>query len=241
METELPPQDSVERFRNNSLTKSFLTFALHQFIATYGISFTAPIVFSLAFKVSYLFGHASLQRDFHVMVTRTPYFPVQIIFALIIGALLGLSVRHRSMLWVWVLPLAALCYAFFTAPHSVMETKSISLLLQLRLSHFFGGGCRPSDRCLDQLLVTLPFYSSLSYSVGALLARRATRFGHASRQLHLMLASAGSIILIAIFVDLIVSIRETGWQTTYLFVLAVPVGMGAYLLYVSSTIRREII
>ena len=38
-----PAQDSFERLRTKSLTKSVLTFGMHQFIGMYGIPFTAPL------------------------------------------------------------------------------------------------------------------------------------------------------------------------------------------------------
>src|SRR5258706_6152278 len=55
VKTERPTQDSIEQFRTKSLTKSALTFGLHQFIGMYGLSYTAPRVFRLAFKVLFLF------------------------------------------------------------------------------------------------------------------------------------------------------------------------------------------
>ncbi len=69
--------------------KSALTFFLHQFIGMYGIPYTAPLVFALAFKFLLLFGRSYSQRTFYSIVGEKPYFPVQIIFALILGWLLG--------------------------------------------------------------------------------------------------------------------------------------------------------
>lgn len=240
--TEPPTQDSNGRFRTKSLTKSALTFGLHQFIGMYGIPYTAPVVFSLAFKFLFLFGHNYPRKTFYSIVTL-PYFPVQIIFALILGWLLGRALRHRSIVWVWVLPLAILCYSLVTArvliPTSVLAHPGV---LQSRFSHYFGWGCQPADHCLDQLLITMPFYSSLAYSMGAFLARRLAQSGHASsRKLFFAVMFAGSIIVLSIAIDLIVSLRHTGWQSTYWLILATPVGLGTYVLYVASTIRRQLI
>jgi hypothetical protein len=69
--------------------KSTLTFALHQFIGMFGIPQTAPLVFSLAFKIPFLLGHNYSPRNFYSLVSENPYFPVQIIFALLLGWLLG--------------------------------------------------------------------------------------------------------------------------------------------------------
>jgi hypothetical protein len=240
--TERPTQDSNERFRTKSLTKSALTFGLHQFIGMYGIPYTAPLVFSLAFKFLFLFGH-NYGKTFFSIVSELPYFPVQIIFALILGWLLGRALRHRSIVWVWVLPMAILCYSLVTArvliPTSVFARPGV---FHSRFSHYFGWGCQPAAHCLDQLLITMPFYSSLAYSVGAILARRLARSGHAtSWKLFLAVMSAGSIIILSIAIDLITSLRQTGWHSTYWLVLATPVGLGTYVLYVASTIRRQLI
>jgi len=42
----------------------------HQLIATYGISFTAPIVFALGFKVLFVLGQNYSRRDFYSVVFR---------------------------------------------------------------------------------------------------------------------------------------------------------------------------
>jgi hypothetical protein len=71
------------------------------------------------------------------------------------------------MLWVWVIPAAFLGYSIIALP-----TTAAALASDSRLSHFFGLGCRFEDRCFDQLGATLPFYVSVAYSHGALIARR---------------------------------------------------------------------
>lgn len=169
-------------FRTRSLTKSAFAFALHQFIGMYGISFTAPAVFSLGFKVLDLFGRHYTTRDFHYVLTETPYFPVQIGFALVLGWLLGRSLGHRSMLWVWILPLVILCFAIVITPVEQTSVLAKQFSGQTRLSHFFGWGCRPAARCLNQLVITLPFYSSLAYSMGAVLGRKTRPPGYIAGQ-----------------------------------------------------------
>jgi hypothetical protein len=77
------------------------------------------------------------------------------------------------MLWIWVFPLAILAYGFAAGP--VLNPFHIVLprleSVQARLSFYFGWGCQPQAHCLDQLLITMPFYASVAYSLGALLAR----------------------------------------------------------------------
>jgi hypothetical protein len=240
--TEGPTLDFIGRFRTKSLTK-LLTFGLHQFIGMYGIPFTAPLVFSLGFKFLLVFGHSYPRKTFYSMVSEKPYFPVQIIFALLLGWLLGSALRHRSMVWVWVLPFAILCYSLITATVLIPEWTSVLArpgVGQSWFSHYFGRGCQPAAHCLDQLLITMPFYSSLAYSIGALLARRIAQGHTASRKLFFAVVSAGVVIILSIAIDLRMSLRQTGWQSTYWLVLATPVGLGTYLLYVASTIRRQL-
>lgn len=243
MQPERSAQDSVERFRTKSFTKSALTFALHQFIGMYGIPYTAPVVFSLAFKFLSLFGRSYPQRTLYSIVSEMPYFPVQICFALILGWLLGRVLRHRSMVWVWVLPLATL--GFSLVKGTVLTSEWTSVLArpgfsQSRLSHYFGWGCRPADRCLDQLLITMPFYSSLAYSVGAVLARKTLGYAYAQNRNHFRAVTlAGLIVLAAFVIDLAISIQQSGWHSLYLLLALTPTGLGALLLYAGSTIRRE--
>lgn len=237
-------QDTNDGSNSIWSTKSALTLVSHQLIATYGISFTAPIVFALGFKVLFVLGQNYSRRDFYSVVSERPYFPVQIVFALVLGWLLGRSLRHRSMLWVWIFPCVILCYKMLATPIPVTERTSVlatSFLGQSLLSHFFGWGCRPKNHCLDQLLITLPFYTSLAYSTGAFLARMQARHGKpASRNFSWVVLSAGSLIILAVLIDLIVSLQQTGWNRTYWLILATPVGLGVYVLYVASTIRRQL-
>lgn len=238
-------QDSNDRFHPNWSVKSALTFLLHQFIATYGVSFTAPLVFALGFKILFVFGQNYSKRDFYSIVAESPYFPVQIIFALILGWLLGRSLQQKSMLWVWVFPCVILCYKMIATPLPITERASIlatSFPGQSLVSHFFGSGCRPQNHCFDQVLITLPFYGSLAYSTGAFLAYIQARHGQpARRKLFWAVASAGSLIILAILIDLIVSLQQTGWNRIYWLILATPVGLGVYVLYVASTIRRQFV
>lgn len=236
-----PTPDSVERLRTKSPIKSVLTFSLHEFIGMYGISFTAPLLLSLAFKLMFLFGHGYPQKTFYSIVSELPYFPVQIIVAFILGWLLGRVLLHRSMVWVWVLPLAILCY--FVATASVLNPTSVFASPgagQSRFSHYFGWGCRPANRCLDQLLITMPFYSSLAYSLGAALARNTFGFASCQSKVHFRAVTvAGLIVLGAIVVDLAVSTKASGWQTGYLLFAVTPTAIGALLLYAGSTLHRQ--
>ncbi len=233
-----PTQGSFERFRTKSLTKSVLNFGLHQFIGMYGVPFTAPIVFSLGFKLLFLFGHNYPRKTFYSIVSESPYFPIQIVFAVILGWLLGRVLRDRSMVWIWVLPLAVLCYS--VATRLLNPTSVLTGVGQSWFSHYFGWGCRPADHCLNQLVITMPFYSSLAYSLGAALARKTLGFASSQSRAHFRaLWVVGLIVLGAVVIDLAISTKGSGWQTGYLLVAVTPTGLGALLLYAGSTLHRQ--
>jgi uncharacterized protein (DUF2062 family) len=134
------------------------------------------------------FGIKTYLPQVHWVLYGTPFFPTQIALALFVGWILGGSLPHRAMLWVWVLPLAALCLAFIGIPllpapsplsilfppiNDLTITQTVSLGFASRLSHFFGrgGGIQP----YDQVVATLPLYSAMGYSLGAWLATNALR------------------------------------------------------------------
>jgi len=156
--------------------KSLLVFVFHQFVGTWGIAFLAAFgLFSLFDVLPNFANWRPSLRFVHWLLTENPFYPVQIATGLYFGWLLGRRFHHRSMRWIWILPLAILIYAF-AATHTVSPWASVLMrpdTVQSRLSYYFGWGCQPRARCLDQLLITMPFYASVAYSFGALLARNA--------------------------------------------------------------------
>ena len=159
--------------------KIVLTFAAHQVVGTWGVAFFAAfgLMSLLDFGLDFLGWKGSI-RFAHWLLTENPFYPVQIVTGFYLGWLLSRRFHHRAMLWIWVLPLAVLCYAFLAVPILIPEWTSILArpdTFQSRLSHYFGWGCQPRAHCLDQLTITLPFYASAAYSVGASLARYALK------------------------------------------------------------------
>jgi len=157
--------------------KSLLVFALHQVIGTWGIAVFAAIGLSETFDLlATISPWKPSVRFVHWILTENPFYPAQIIAGLYFGWLLGRRLQDRCMIWIWILPLAILAYAFATTP---LVSPYASVLLrpdsvQARFSFYFGWGCKPRERCIDQLLITMPFYASVAYSLGALLARNAS-------------------------------------------------------------------
>jgi hypothetical protein len=149
-----------------STISSVLVFATHQVVATIGILVLVNLATTaVADSLQYLLPRFSIRYAYWIL-TETPFYPLQIAAGLLNGYLVGRRWRHREMLWVWILPTLLLCLAFA----ALRDIRALPLAA--RISHFFGWGCRPAVGCLDQLEFTLPFYSALCYSSGALLARR---------------------------------------------------------------------
>lgn len=154
--------------------RAVATFCIHEVIAALGVPAAAPWVLVLTSCLTRLFGRPLHTSKFHAILTGTPYYPMQIGMALLLGFALSRLLAHRSMTSVWILPAAALCAAmlsFLRFGQNVVwaspMTSSISIW-----SHYFGWGCQPKLRCIDQLIYTVPFYSSVAYSLGAFAARR---------------------------------------------------------------------
>jgi hypothetical protein len=158
-----------------SRTKIVLSFAVHQFISTWGVGVTIGWLVAFGGDFLRLFGKGFPMRDSYWILTETGYFPLQIAFAMFLGWLLGRDLRRRSMLWVWVIPFAILCYAVVAIPTIAPWLTPSAMqagIGQSRLWHYFASGCRAERRCLDQIIFTMPFYASVAYSIGALLAPR---------------------------------------------------------------------
>jgi hypothetical protein len=167
-------QSTPEGQRREAPAKVVMRSLFHQFIPILGVPVVAPYAVILCGDLVRIFGVTFYMKDLNWIITGTPYFPAQILLALFLGWLIGCFVRHRSMLWVWVLPLGILIYfvAAFPSIGQIGAPKYAALSSSKRLSHFFGWGCRPKNSCIDQLVTTMPFYSAVAYSLGAWIARK---------------------------------------------------------------------
>ncbi len=153
--------------------RSALRFVMHQAIATQGVIWLTVLgAFLLRQSITDLhepWRDSAFMRGMPLLLTNTPYFPIQIV----VGAYLGWKGfhrwRHRSMFWVWILPGAVLAYAVTAIPS--FSPWSYSPGDTGWLSHYFGWGCQADYRCYDQMTFTQPFYTSVGYSLGALCAR----------------------------------------------------------------------
>jgi hypothetical protein len=154
--------------------RDFFTFIFHQLFGAWGIAFLAAFgLFSLFDLLPDVGGLKPSVHFLHWLLTENPFYPVQILTDFYFGWFLARRFPHKSMRWVWILPLLILAYSFLAGP--VVSPWASELIrpesLRGRLGFYFGWDCQPRDRCIDQLLLTMPFYASVAYSVGALLAR----------------------------------------------------------------------
>jgi hypothetical protein len=152
----------------------------------------APWVLLLLGEIGLHLGVKTYISQTQWLLYATPYFPAHVAIALLLGWVLGGTLRARSMLWVWVLPLLTLFSVITSFPRSlaqppvsllqlivlypfqhVMPLVNPSTEFAFRLRYYFGWGRRFQP--VDQVLATVPFYSAAAYSLGALLARRVAR------------------------------------------------------------------
>lgn len=228
------------RYRE-SKARFWLTFVLHQFIGVLGIIMSAGIVTGLAFDLLLLFHKSYTRTYFYWILTGRPYFPIQIGLSLLLGWVFSRHLWHRSMVWVWVLPFANLLYAFIAIP--TLTPNSLPAEFQAgvgesRLSHYFGWGCGQWNRCIDQVALTLPFYVSVGYSVAALLARKLLRTSYSVNKTECgAYFVVGIWFFVAAWCDLYFSARS-GWHWMFLPMMAVPAGIGAYLMLLPFAPRQ---
>ena len=178
-------------------------FCTHQSLAALGPMLAVPWVLLLLGEIGLHLGVKTYISQTQWLLYGTPYFPAHVAIALFLGWVLGGTLRARSMLWVWVLPLLTLFSAIASFPRSLAR-PSVSLLqfivlypfehvmplmnpntdFAFRLRYYFGWG--HGFQPVDQVLATVPFYSAAAYSLGALLARKVARLpGFFERMRHL--------------------------------------------------------
>jgi hypothetical protein len=143
--------------------RMIVVFILHQLISPYLLLVISGFLTFSAMSLVPTLEPSIAVRTAHWILTETPYFPVQILIALITGFVVG----KRSILafarWMWVIPSLGLMGAFIFVPIAAGQS---------RIDHFFGWGGLPQHRQYDELAVTLPFYVALAYSLAASLGTR---------------------------------------------------------------------
>ena len=73
-------------------------------------------------------GDSAIMRGMHLILTNTPFFPIQVVAGAYLGWKFHCRWGHRSMLWVWILPGLLLTYAVFAIPVQLLGIPIISRL-----------------------------------------------------------------------------------------------------------------
>jgi hypothetical protein len=217
----------------------WLNFVLHQFIGVWGITMSAGVVTGLALDLLMLSGKHFTRGYLSWLLSGRPYFPIQIALAIFLGWVFGRHLWHKSMVWVWVMPFAILCYAFVAIPTitPTLPPQYQAGIGESRLSHYFGWGCGPWNYCRDQAAITLPFYIASAYSLGALFAESTSEWIGSNVVVERVLISLfGAWFFVAPLCDVYISSRG-GWNWLFLPLGAVPAGIGALLMLLAIGMR----
>jgi hypothetical protein len=198
-------------YAGTSRMRAVLVFGMHQIIALLIWFPAAAMALNIVAGWANIFGWRITQHETGNLLTGSPYFPVQIVFGLFLGWSLGAWLQHGSMQWVWVIPSMVLCYFVIAFPWNgpIVFKDYAYLSSSSPLSHFFGWGCRPELRCLDQLDITLPFYCAAAYSMGAYVARvkRGALSAYAETMNHIRMPRGLLVGSAAVCIDLITQRR----------------------------------
>ena len=94
------------------------------------------------------------------------------------------------------------------------------------------------DNCFDQIGFTLPFYTSVSYSIGALLGKKVPIRSHLGQQLRFWTVfGIGFVVLVATIFEFMQMSRQ-GWGWILVPAAAIQAGMGGFLIFVAFKMRH---
>lgn len=134
-------------------------YLLHLLIATLGVGLATAMLLEVILKplLGRAIGDAKL-----ISIGTGPYYPLEIVLAAVAGYFGYGRLRGNHRFWVWVLP------TLYLAMKIILWTPTTVLADQnwhTALAHFFVG----TPPHYPEGNVTIPFYTTLSYAIGALL------------------------------------------------------------------------
>ena len=97
-------------------------------------------------------------------VVQGPYYPLPIGLAIVAGYLSYIRFRGSQRFWVWVVPLA---YFVFEVASWKLSTSVLRNDWSSAIGHFIS--CSPNCHPVED--TTVPLYTSIAYSLGALSER----------------------------------------------------------------------
>jgi len=149
-------------------------FLIHQFLGTWGLFMAAPMILMFFVELGLHFGWKFYMTQIDWVLYGTPLFPLHVAVALVLGWVLGGTLRERSMLWVWVLPFVSLCTSHLGFPLIATGYSAAYRFLALSVKLEYSWG-RFGPHSLQQIVRITLLYTAIAYSLGALLAFRAVR------------------------------------------------------------------
>lgn len=147
-------------------------FLIHQFVGTWGLFMTVPMALVFFLELGLHFGLKIYMTQIEWVLYGTPFFPLHVVIALIVGWVLGGTLRERSMLWVWVLPLVSLGTSHIGFPLIGTGYSADYRFLAYSGDLEYSWG-RFGMHSLQQIVRIALLYIAAAYSVGGLLAFRA--------------------------------------------------------------------
>jgi len=158
--------------RSYSARRVPVLFLLHQLLSTWGFFLATPQVLLVFVQLRSYLGIKTYMAQLHWVLYETPLFPAHVILALLVGWILGGTLRHRSMLWVWILPLVSLYTAHLGFPILAGGTSADYVLpaLSSKLEYSWG---QFGVHSLQEIVRISMVFTAAAYSLGALLARAA--------------------------------------------------------------------
>jgi hypothetical protein len=133
-------------------------YLLHLLAATFGVLLATAILLNVVLKpLEPWISHAKL-----VSIATGPYYALPIILAAFAGYFGYIRFKGNYRFWIWIVPTVYLVTKIILwTPTSVLAVQNWGTTL----AHFFAG----TPPHYYEGNVTMPFYTSLSYTLGALL------------------------------------------------------------------------
>lgn len=138
--------------------RSLGLYLFHLLSATFGVLLATGILLNVVLKpFEPLIGHDRL-----FSVAKAPYYPLPIVLAGLAGYFSYIRFKSNYRFWVWIIPALYLVTKIaLWKPSTVLGDYS----WDTTLAHFFSG----TPRYHPEEDVVVSFYTSLSYTLGALL------------------------------------------------------------------------
>jgi|GEM_PF-1040847 len=226
--------------RNKSQVKRASILVIHQLSATLGVLLWAGLMANVGLMLPRLWGHIFVMDNLRAILVAPPFYPVQIVVGILWGWLVWNRFQHRVMFLVWIFPLIILLIEMLghsTRTSSLYPGAVISNFRPM-LSQFFGSSCRVEDHCFVQLGVTLPFYSAVSYAVGALFAMRfPIRSIYFTQVVHWTIITIAVLVLADTVMGILQSVASYPWWLV-VFASAFQALMGVCLISFAFKLRR---